>query len=164
MVFCAAFCFLLSFLIRTTEECPEAIFIMCFQSIYGVMIQAFMVSISEPWEFLADSSFIIFLFSLALSLCSFNHLSLLTTACRFFFLLRLAWILSYLIFIYFLRELTRFNITHDPLDSLSSFHKFLTATTQLFLVAGRNCLCQNDTSKESNANSPLLEVRCYLST
>lgn len=27
----------------TTEECPEAIFIMCFQSIYGVMIQAFMV-------------------------------------------------------------------------------------------------------------------------
>ena len=24
-------------------ECPEAIFIMCFQSIYGVMIQAFMV-------------------------------------------------------------------------------------------------------------------------
>ncbi|XP_055634746.1 G protein-activated inward rectifier potassium channel 3 isoform X2 [Toxorhynchites rutilus septentrionalis] len=29
----------------TTEECPEAIFIMCFQSIYGVMIQAFMVGI-----------------------------------------------------------------------------------------------------------------------
>lgn len=29
--------------ISTTEECPEAIFIMCFQSIYGVMIQAFMV-------------------------------------------------------------------------------------------------------------------------
>uniref|UniRef100_A0A1Y9IV43 Inwardly rectifying k+ channel n=1 Tax=Anopheles minimus TaxID=112268 RepID=A0A1Y9IV43_9DIPT len=27
----------------TTEECPEAIFIMCFQSIYGVMMQAFMV-------------------------------------------------------------------------------------------------------------------------
>lgn len=29
----------------TTEECPEAIFIMCFQSIYGVMMQAFMVGI-----------------------------------------------------------------------------------------------------------------------
>lgn len=29
----------------TTEECPEAIFVMCFQSIYGVMIQAFMVGI-----------------------------------------------------------------------------------------------------------------------
>ncbi|KAL4704219.1 hypothetical protein ACJJTC_011845 [Scirpophaga incertulas] len=29
----------------TTEECPEAIFIMCFQSIVGVMIQAFMVGI-----------------------------------------------------------------------------------------------------------------------
>lgn len=29
----------------TTEECPEAIFIMCFQSIYGVFIQAFMVGI-----------------------------------------------------------------------------------------------------------------------
>jgi potassium inwardly-rectifying channel subfamily J len=29
----------------TTEECPEAIFIMCFQSIYGVMVQAFMVGI-----------------------------------------------------------------------------------------------------------------------
>lgn len=29
----------------TTEECPEAIFIMCIQSIAGVMIQAFMVSI-----------------------------------------------------------------------------------------------------------------------
>ncbi|KAL7034114.1 hypothetical protein ACKWTF_007864 [Chironomus riparius] len=29
----------------TTEECPEAVFIMCFQSIYGVMIQAFMVGI-----------------------------------------------------------------------------------------------------------------------
>ncbi|XP_058057429.1 G protein-activated inward rectifier potassium channel 3-like isoform X2 [Anopheles bellator] len=27
----------------TTEECPEAIFVMCFQSIYGVMMQAFMV-------------------------------------------------------------------------------------------------------------------------
>ncbi|CAG4983115.1 unnamed protein product [Colias eurytheme] len=29
----------------TTEECPEAIFIMCLQSIVGVMIQAFMVGI-----------------------------------------------------------------------------------------------------------------------
>ncbi|XP_037050312.1 G protein-activated inward rectifier potassium channel 3 isoform X3 [Bradysia coprophila] len=29
----------------TTEECPEAIFMMCFQSIYGVMVQAFMVGI-----------------------------------------------------------------------------------------------------------------------
>ncbi|KAJ8892253.1 hypothetical protein PR048_004833 [Dryococelus australis] len=29
----------------TTEECPEAIFIMCLQSITGVMIQAFMVGI-----------------------------------------------------------------------------------------------------------------------
>ncbi|XP_018055990.1 PREDICTED: ATP-sensitive inward rectifier potassium channel 12-like isoform X9 [Atta colombica] len=29
----------------TTEECPEAIFIMCLQSIAGVMIQAFMVGI-----------------------------------------------------------------------------------------------------------------------
>jgi potassium inwardly-rectifying channel subfamily J len=29
----------------TTEECPEAIFIMCLQSIYGVMVQAFMVGI-----------------------------------------------------------------------------------------------------------------------
>ncbi|XP_011641037.1 G protein-activated inward rectifier potassium channel 3 isoform X1 [Pogonomyrmex barbatus] len=29
----------------TTEECPEAIFIMCIQSIAGVMIQAFMVGI-----------------------------------------------------------------------------------------------------------------------
>ncbi|XP_028048021.1 uncharacterized protein LOC105835508 isoform X2 [Monomorium pharaonis] len=29
----------------TTEECPEAIFIMCLQSISGVMIQAFMVGI-----------------------------------------------------------------------------------------------------------------------
>uniref|UniRef100_A0A4Y0BMU4 Inwardly rectifying k+ channel n=1 Tax=Anopheles funestus TaxID=62324 RepID=A0A4Y0BMU4_ANOFN len=29
----------------TTEECPEAIFVMCFQSIYGLMIQAFMVGI-----------------------------------------------------------------------------------------------------------------------
>lgn len=29
----------------TTEECPEAIFVMCFQSIYGVMMQAFMVGI-----------------------------------------------------------------------------------------------------------------------
>lgn len=29
----------------TTEECPEAIFVMCFQSIYGVMVQAFMVGI-----------------------------------------------------------------------------------------------------------------------
>ncbi|KAE8738061.1 hypothetical protein FOCC_FOCC016469 [Frankliniella occidentalis] len=29
----------------TTEECPEAIFIMCLQSICGVMIQAFMVGI-----------------------------------------------------------------------------------------------------------------------
>ncbi|XP_049530511.1 G protein-activated inward rectifier potassium channel 3-like isoform X1 [Anopheles darlingi] len=27
----------------TTEQCPEAIFVMCFQSIYGVMMQAFMV-------------------------------------------------------------------------------------------------------------------------
>ncbi|KAK7081684.1 Inward rectifier potassium channel activity protein [Halocaridina rubra] len=30
---------------HTTEECPEAIFIMCIQSITGVMIQAFMVGI-----------------------------------------------------------------------------------------------------------------------
>ncbi|XP_021935585.1 G protein-activated inward rectifier potassium channel 3-like isoform X1 [Zootermopsis nevadensis] len=30
---------------HTTEECPEAIFIMCLQSIVGVMIQAFMVGI-----------------------------------------------------------------------------------------------------------------------
>lgn len=29
----------------TTEECPEAIFVMCFQSIYGVFVQAFMVGI-----------------------------------------------------------------------------------------------------------------------
>lgn len=29
----------------TTEECPEAIFVMCFQSITGVMVQAFMVGI-----------------------------------------------------------------------------------------------------------------------
>ncbi|GAB0097976.1 G protein-activated inward rectifier potassium channel 3 [Sergentomyia squamirostris] len=29
----------------TTEECPEAIFMMCMQSIYGVMTQAFMVGI-----------------------------------------------------------------------------------------------------------------------
>lgn len=29
----------------TTEECPEAIFVMCFQSIFGVMVQAFMVGI-----------------------------------------------------------------------------------------------------------------------
>lgn len=29
----------------TTEECPEAVFVMCFQSIYGVMVQAFMVGI-----------------------------------------------------------------------------------------------------------------------
>ncbi|XP_043521994.1 uncharacterized protein LOC122534953 isoform X3 [Frieseomelitta varia] len=29
----------------TTEECPEAIFVMCIQSIVGVMIQAFMVGI-----------------------------------------------------------------------------------------------------------------------
>lgn len=29
----------------TTEECPEAVFVMCFQSIYGVFIQAFMVGI-----------------------------------------------------------------------------------------------------------------------
>lgn len=29
----------------TTEECPEAIFVMCLQSIVGVMIQAFMVGI-----------------------------------------------------------------------------------------------------------------------
>lgn len=29
----------------TTEECPEGIFVMCFQSIYGVMMQAFMVGI-----------------------------------------------------------------------------------------------------------------------
>lgn len=29
----------------TTEECPEAIFIMCLQSIVGVMIQAFMVGV-----------------------------------------------------------------------------------------------------------------------
>ncbi|XP_049800395.1 G protein-activated inward rectifier potassium channel 3-like isoform X1 [Schistocerca nitens] len=30
---------------HTTEECPEAIFVMCLQSIVGVMIQAFMVGI-----------------------------------------------------------------------------------------------------------------------
>jgi potassium inwardly-rectifying channel subfamily J len=30
---------------HTTEECPEAIFIMCLQSIVGVMIQAFMVGV-----------------------------------------------------------------------------------------------------------------------
>nr|CAD7397479.1 unnamed protein product [Timema cristinae] len=30
---------------HTTEECPEAIFVMCLQSITGVMIQAFMVGI-----------------------------------------------------------------------------------------------------------------------
>nr|XP_045596108.1 ATP-sensitive inward rectifier potassium channel 12-like isoform X3 [Procambarus clarkii]XP_045596109.1 ATP-sensitive inward rectifier potassium channel 12-like isoform X3 [Procambarus clarkii] len=30
---------------HTTEECPEAIFVMCIQSITGVMIQAFMVGI-----------------------------------------------------------------------------------------------------------------------
>lgn len=29
----------------TSEECPEAIFVMCIQSISGVMIQAFMVSL-----------------------------------------------------------------------------------------------------------------------
>ncbi|KAL0278337.1 UNVERIFIED_CONTAM: hypothetical protein PYX00_000181 [Menopon gallinae] len=29
----------------TSEECPEAIFVMCLQSIFGVMIQAFMVGI-----------------------------------------------------------------------------------------------------------------------
>lgn len=29
----------------TTEECPEAIFVMCLQSITGVMIQAFMVGV-----------------------------------------------------------------------------------------------------------------------
>ncbi|KAG5681936.1 hypothetical protein PVAND_011338 [Polypedilum vanderplanki] len=29
----------------TTEQCPEAVFIMCFQSIYGVFMQAFMVGI-----------------------------------------------------------------------------------------------------------------------
>lgn len=29
----------------TTEECPEAIFVMCIQSIFGVMMQAFMVGI-----------------------------------------------------------------------------------------------------------------------
>lgn len=29
----------------TTEECPEAVFVMCFQSIYGVFMQAFMVGI-----------------------------------------------------------------------------------------------------------------------
>lgn len=29
--------------VNVCTECPEAIFIMCFQSIYGVMIQAFMV-------------------------------------------------------------------------------------------------------------------------
>lgn len=29
----------------TTEECPEAIFVMCIQSIIGVMIQAFMVGV-----------------------------------------------------------------------------------------------------------------------
>lgn len=30
---------------HTTDECPEAIFVMCLQSIAGVMIQAFMVGI-----------------------------------------------------------------------------------------------------------------------
>lgn len=30
---------------QVTEECPEAIFILCLQSICGVMIQAFMVGI-----------------------------------------------------------------------------------------------------------------------
>ncbi|XP_050540469.1 G protein-activated inward rectifier potassium channel 3-like isoform X2 [Daktulosphaira vitifoliae] len=30
---------------HTTEECPEAIFVMCLQSIVGVMIQAFMVGV-----------------------------------------------------------------------------------------------------------------------
>lgn len=30
---------------HTTDECPEAIFIMCLQSLVGVMIQAFMVGI-----------------------------------------------------------------------------------------------------------------------
>uniref|UniRef100_A0A1B0DD19 Inward rectifier potassium channel C-terminal domain-containing protein n=1 Tax=Phlebotomus papatasi TaxID=29031 RepID=A0A1B0DD19_PHLPP len=30
----------------TTEECPEAIFLMCLQSIYGVMTQAFMVGVA----------------------------------------------------------------------------------------------------------------------
>lgn len=37
---------MLFFSVRTTtEECPEAIFVMCFQSIYGVFVQAFVVGI-----------------------------------------------------------------------------------------------------------------------
>lgn len=44
----------------TTEECPEAVFIMCLQSIAGMIIQAFMVRIQIFWFTCFLSIFVLF--------------------------------------------------------------------------------------------------------